>query len=76
MFISIPKKSKQVKEKNLLILRSPHDTALTCAVEAGLEKVKEGATFIIKESRKQRKELENEFEKVKSDLDEEFTDKD
>lgn len=39
-------------------------------VEMGLEKVKEGAG-LIKESRKQLKELENEFEKVKVDLEEE-----
>ncbi len=39
-------------------------------VEMGLEKVKEGAG-LIKESRKQLKELENEFEKVKVDLKEE-----
>lgn len=36
-------------------------------VEAGLEKVKEGAG-LIKESKKQLKELENEFEKVKEKL--------
>ena len=42
-------------------------------VEIGLEKVKEGAA-LIKESRKQLKELENEFEKVKSDLGEELED--
>lgn len=42
-------------------------------VEAGLEKVKEGAV-LIKESRKQLKELENEFEKVKEDLGEEIED--
>jgi len=39
-------------------------------VETGLEKVKEGA-ILIKESKKQLKELENEFEKVKADLGEE-----
>ncbi len=39
-------------------------------VEAGLEKVKEGAA-LIKESKEQLKVLENEFEKVKSDLGEE-----
>lgn len=39
-------------------------------VETGLEKVKEGAS-LIKESKKQLKELENEFEKVKVDLSEE-----
>ncbi len=38
-------------------------------VETGLEKVKEGAV-LIKESRKQLKRLENEFEKVKQDLEE------
>lgn len=38
-------------------------------VEAGLEKVKEGAG-LIKESKKQLKELENEFEKVKEELEE------
>ena len=38
-------------------------------VETGLEKVKEGAV-LIKESRKQLKKLENEFEKVKQDLEE------
>lgn len=36
-------------------------------VEAGLEKVKEGAQ-LIKESRAELKNLENEFEKVKKDL--------
>ena len=39
-------------------------------VETGLEKVKEGA-ILIKESKKQLKEFENEFEKVKADLGEE-----
>lgn len=39
-------------------------------VEMGLEKIKEGAS-LIKESKKQLKELENEFEKVKANLDEE-----
>lgn len=39
-------------------------------VEMGLEKVKEGAG-LIKESKKQLKELENEFEKVKEELGEE-----
>ena len=39
-------------------------------VEMGLEKVKEGAA-LIKESKKQRKELENQFEKVKEELEEE-----
>lgn len=43
-------------------------------VEMGLEKVKEGAV-LIKESKKQLKELENEFEKVKADLEEESGDK-
>lgn len=36
-------------------------------VEVGLEKVKEGAA-LIKESKKRLRELENEFEKVKTDL--------
>lgn len=36
-------------------------------IEAGLEKVKQGAV-IIKESRKELKKLENEFEKIKRDL--------
>jgi len=36
-------------------------------VEAGLEKVKEGAQ-LIKESRAELKNLENEFEKVEKDL--------
>lgn len=36
-------------------------------VEIGLEKVKEGAR-LIKESKKQLKGLENEFEKVKEEL--------
>ena len=44
-------------------------------VEAGLEKVKEGAV-LIKESRKQLRELENEFEKVKEDLEEEINEDD
>jgi len=39
-------------------------------VEAGLEKVKEGAQ-LIKESRAELKNLENEFEKVKKDLEDE-----
>lgn len=38
-------------------------------VEAGLEKVKEGAS-LIRESKKQLKDLENEFEKVKEGLEE------
>lgn len=38
-------------------------------VEAGLEKVKEGA-ILINESKKQLKGLENEFEKVKEELEE------
>lgn len=42
-------------------------------VEMGLEKVKEGAN-LIKESKKQLKELENEFERVKADLGEELGD--
>lgn len=36
-------------------------------VEAGLEKVREGA-LLIKESRAELKNLENEFEKVKKEL--------
>lgn len=36
-------------------------------VEAGLEKVKQGA-ILIKESKAQLKNVENEFEKVKEDL--------
>lgn len=39
-------------------------------VEAGLEKVKEGAA-LIKSGKKRLKELENEFEKVKTGLEEE-----
>lgn len=39
-------------------------------VEMGLEKVREGAA-LIKEGRKQLKNLENEFEKVKTELKEE-----
>ena len=39
-------------------------------VEAGLEKVKEGVA-LIKSSKKRLKELENEFEKVKTGLEEE-----
>ncbi len=39
-------------------------------VEMGLEKVREGAA-LIKEGRKQLKSLENEFEKVKTELEEE-----
>lgn len=42
-------------------------------VETGLEKVKEG-TALIKESRKRLRELENEFEKVKKEIDVEDTD--
>ena len=38
-------------------------------VEIGLEKVKEGAS-LIKESKKQLMELENEFKKVKEELEE------
>ncbi len=36
-------------------------------VETGLEKVREGAA-LIKESKKRLRELENEFEKVKTDM--------
>ncbi len=42
-------------------------------VEAGLEKVKEG-TALIKESKKRLRELENEFEKVKKEIDVEDAD--
>lgn len=42
-------------------------------IEMGLEKVKEGAV-LIKESRKQLASLENEFEKVKKDLEREDED--
>ncbi|MBI2175395.1 MAG: exodeoxyribonuclease VII small subunit [Parcubacteria group bacterium] len=42
-------------------------------VEAGLEKVKEGAE-LIKASKKQLKTLENEFEKVKGALEDEEED--
>ena len=45
------------------------DTREEADVETGLEKVKEGAV-LIKESREQLKKLENEFEKVKQDLEE------
>lgn len=41
-------------------------------VEMGLEKVKEGAA-LIRESRNQLKELENEFEKVRAGLGEELS---
>lgn len=40
-------------------------------IEAGLEKVKEGA-ILIKDSRKRLSELENEFENVKKELEEEI----
>jgi len=40
-------------------------------VEAGLEKAKEGVS-LIKSSKKRLKELENEFEKVKTGLEEEI----
>lgn len=40
-------------------------------VETGLEKIKEGAA-LIKNSKKQLKELENEFEKVKEGLEAEL----
>lgn len=39
-------------------------------VEAGLDKVKQGVS-LIKTSRERLKEIENEFEKVKKELDEE-----
>ncbi len=39
-------------------------------IEAGLEKVKEGAA-LIKRSRKELKKVENEFEKIKRELEEE-----
>ncbi|MBI3631630.1 MAG: exodeoxyribonuclease VII small subunit [Candidatus Staskawiczbacteria bacterium] len=43
------------------------DKAEEVDIEAGLEKIKEG-TALIKESRLTLKNLENEFEKVKNDL--------
>ena len=39
-------------------------------IEIGFEKVKEGAA-LIKESKKRLRELENEFEKIKTDMKEE-----
>jgi len=41
-------------------------------IEAGLEKAKEGVS-LIKSSKKRLKELENEFEKVKTGLEEEIS---
>ena len=49
------------------------DKADEVDIEAGLEKVKEG-TVLIKESRRILKDLENEFEKVKDDLEKDETD--
>ena len=43
------------------------DTQEELDVEAGLEKVKEGA-ILIKESKNELKKLENEFEEVKKEL--------
>ena len=40
-------------------------------VEAGLEKAKEGVN-LIKSSKKRLKELENEFEKIKTELEDEI----
>ncbi len=40
-------------------------------VEKGLKKVKEAA-FIIKESKKRLKEVENEFEEIKKEIDDEI----
>ncbi len=46
------------------------DTQEEVDVEKGLEKIKEG-TVLIKESRTRLKEIENEFEVVKQDLEKE-----
>jgi len=46
------------------------DTQEEVDVEKGLEKIKEG-TILIKESRTRLKEIENEFEVVKKDLEKE-----
>lgn len=46
------------------------DTQEEVDVEQGLEKIKEG-TVLIKESRTRLKEIENEFEVVKKDLEKE-----
>jgi exonuclease VII small subunit len=56
--------------KKLEALVSWFDNQEEVDVEKGLEKIKEGAV-LIKESRSRLKEIENEFEIVKKDLEKE-----
>jgi len=70
----IVKNVRQVSEGNELDIQVSDgkiDEQEEVDVEAGLEKVKEGAV-LIKESRRRLRELENEFEKVKESLGEEI----
>lgn len=54
--------------KKLEDIVSWFDAQQEADVEAGLEKIKEGAA-LLKESRARLREVENEFEEVKKDLD-------
>lgn len=66
----MPKNSLKDSLKKLREIIDWFDTQKEVDVEAGLGKVKEGVS-LIKESRAELKNLENEFEKVKQELGEE-----
>lgn len=66
----MPKNNLKDSLKKLKDIVDWFDNQEEVDVEMGLEKVKEGAG-LIKESKQQLKNLENEFEKVKEELEEE-----
>ena len=66
----MPKKSLTESLKNLQGIIDWFENQEEVDVEKGLEKVKEGAV-LIKESRARLKEIENEFEVVKTELEQE-----
>lgn len=65
----MPKNNLKDSLKKLKDIVDWFDNQEEVDVEMGLEKVKEGAG-LIKESKQQLKNLENEFEKVKEELEE------
>jgi len=70
MIKSMPKMNLSESLKKVQAIIAWFDDQEEVDVEKGLEKIKEG-TVLIKESRTRLKEIENEFEVVKKDLEKE-----
>jgi len=66
----MPKMNLSESLKKVQAIITWFDEQVEVDVEKGLEKIKEG-TVLIKESRTRLKEIENEFEVVKKDLEKE-----